>query len=275
MAVKTNECNELRLQNHALMEENARSRAFIEKLLRHPAFTPFLEDLSRDESLNTTIPAPRPASTISSTPTPTQNSTPQQFQQMPQAENPQVNMTLIPETHLDMSMLNLNQNWGMQNAGFTYQPQVYAVLELPEGPCQPIDTDVLSGKGGFMTEIEPPVAEVKPDYPVIERPIEVKSVEPVAPVEEEDEEERDPAFTLYYDSPAPSKTASTIASPVEVSTSLFGDVAPEKVFAHFELFISNDADSQALMERLERLCARMNPVFERLQALTSHLDMDC
>jgi hypothetical protein len=40
--MKSNECNELRTQNRSLMEENARSRAFIERLLRHQAFTPFL-----------------------------------------------------------------------------------------------------------------------------------------------------------------------------------------------------------------------------------------
>ena len=46
--MKVNEANELRSQNRLLMEENARSRAFIERLLRHQAFTPFLEELSRD-----------------------------------------------------------------------------------------------------------------------------------------------------------------------------------------------------------------------------------
>ena len=33
------------------MEENARSREFIERLLRHPAFHPFLDDLSRDPAI--------------------------------------------------------------------------------------------------------------------------------------------------------------------------------------------------------------------------------
>ena len=54
--MKVNEANELRAQNRLLMEENARSRAFIERLLRHQAFTPFLEELSRDESLQSKAP---------------------------------------------------------------------------------------------------------------------------------------------------------------------------------------------------------------------------
>jgi len=48
------------------MEENARSRAFIERLLRHQAFTPFLEELSRDESLE----AKPTMSSLSAAPTP-------------------------------------------------------------------------------------------------------------------------------------------------------------------------------------------------------------
>ncbi|RYO82757.1 hypothetical protein DL764_009561 [Monosporascus ibericus] len=52
VAHKTNENNDLRIQNRALMEENARLMVLIETLLPHPALTPFLEDISRDEVTN-------------------------------------------------------------------------------------------------------------------------------------------------------------------------------------------------------------------------------
>ncbi|KAF2466441.1 uncharacterized protein BDR25DRAFT_317815 [Lindgomyces ingoldianus] len=277
VAMKTNEANELRSQNRALMEENARSRAFIERLLRHQAFTPFLEELSRDESLEA-----KPSMSMSTAPTPTpaparKDINPyqgQQFGSISQPENPQIGMALIPETQLDLSILNLNtssNNWGMNSMNsFNFQqPQVYAVLELPEGPSTPIDTDALSGKGhgSFLAEDSSPIEDVKPDFPVIERPIESKKPAPV----EVDEEDDDPEFDLYRSSPAPSTITTTVA-PLEDHESLFGDASPEKVFAHFELFISDEAETQRLMERFERMCAAMEPAFQRIQALTSHLD---
>jgi hypothetical protein len=54
-ALKTNENKDLRIKNHVLIKENARSIALIETLLRHPALTPFLEDLSRDETIGSPI----------------------------------------------------------------------------------------------------------------------------------------------------------------------------------------------------------------------------
>lgn len=271
--MKTNECNELRTQNRALMEENARSRAFIERLLRHQAFTPFLEELSREENVQAKPAMPALSSSATPTPAPARREVNayqnQQFGGMSSApENPQIGMALIPETPLDISMLNLNSNnWGMNNLNsFNYQqPQVFAVLEVPEGPANPIDTDALSGKGHsafFAAEDESPVEEVKPDFPVIQRPVESTA----APVEVEEDE--DPEFDLYRSSPAP---VSTVA-PVEHHESLFGDANPEKVFAHFELFISDEAADQQLMERFEKQCAAMEAVYQRIASFTSHLD---
>jgi hypothetical protein len=265
--MKQNECNDLRSQNRALMEENARSRAFIERLLRHQAFTPFLEELSRDESLQS-----KPAMTaLQSAPTPApapvrQN---QQFNGLSQPDL-HIGMTTIPETQLDMSMLNLNSgNFAMNNMGsFNYQqPQVFAVLELPEGPSNPIDTDALSGKGhaAFSSEAESVSDEIKPDFPLIERPIESAQAAPVESAEEDDDCE----FELYRSSPA---LTSSVAAPIEDHEPLFGAANPEKVFAHFELFVSDEGADQELMERFERMCAAMEPAFQRIAAMTSHLD---
>lgn len=274
--MKTNECNELRTQNRALMEENARSRAFIERLLRHQAFTPFLEELSRDEGLEAK-PVMSAMSSASTTPTPAaprkqvnpyQNA---QFGALSQPENPQIGMALIPETPLDMSMLNLNSNnWGMNNvSSFNYQqPQVFAVLEVPEGPVNPIDTEALSGKGFssiFAAEDDSPIEEVKHDIPVIERPIE--SAKP-APVEVE-EDDMDPEFDLYRSSPVRSATATD--APLEARESLVREATSEKA-ARFELVVSDEAANERLMARFERQCARMETVYQRIAALTSHLD---
>ena len=274
--MKVNEANELRTQNRLLMEENARSRAFIERLLRHQAFGPFLEELSRDEALQPKASMASMPST--STPTvaapasaPFQQT--QQFSGLPESENLHVGMTMIPETQIDFSMLNLNNNgnnWGANN-GFNFQqPRVFAVLEVPEGPANPLDTEAMSGKGYsaiFNAEDDSPVEEVKPDFPVIEHPIQSEQSTCATTVEEEEEE--DSEYDLYSSSPARSSPA-TVSAPLENHEVLFTN--PEKALAHFSLVISDEAEEARLAERLERRIAAMEPVLQRLAAITSMLD---
>lgn len=270
--MKTNECNELRTQNRALMEENARSRAFIERLLRHQAFTPFLEELSRDETLDAKPAMPTLSGSTTPTPAPVRKDAGSfQGQQFGAMSQPQVGMTLVPEAPIDMSMLNLNSNsWAMNNgnSSFNYQqPQVFSVTELPAGPTNPLDMDVVSGKGYssiFAAEDDVPVEQVKADYPVVDR---VLPAEKPAPVEAEDDE--DPEFDLYNSAPA---STSVAPSTLESHESLFGDIPSEKVLAHFQLQISDEVADELKMARFQRQCAKMEAVFERVAALTSHLD---
>ena len=151
--MKVNETNELKAQNRALMDENARFRELTVKLLRHPAFTPFLEDISRDpalsDSLNKVTSSMNASAAAEPAPTPT---VPKDINPFSQNENLHIGMATIPETQLDFSALNLNgngNNWAMPTMnGFGFQqPQVFAVLEVPEGPAEPLDTEALSGKG--------------------------------------------------------------------------------------------------------------------------------
>jgi hypothetical protein len=271
--MKVNEANELRTQNRLLMEENARSRAFIERLLRHQAFGPFLEELSRDEALQPKAPmASMPSSsTPVAAPAPTQFQN-QQFGGMSQSENTHVGMTMVPEPQLDFSMLNLNNgnNWGASN-GFGYQPQpsVFAVHELPEGPVNPLDTETMSGKGYsaiFNAEDDSPAEEVKIAYPVIERPVQSDKSTATTIVESEDD-----ADDLYASSPAPSASASaSAAASIESHEVLFTN--PEKALAHYSLIVSDEAQEARLAERLERRIAAMEPVLQRIAAITSMLD---
>jgi type II secretory pathway pseudopilin PulG len=270
VAMKVNEANELRAQNRLLMEENARSRAFIERLLRHQAFTPFLEELSRDESLQSKAPMtsmPSTATPVTTAPAPTQFQQ-QQFNGMSQAENTHVGMTMVPEPQIDFAMLNLNNNnngnnWGANN-GFNFQqPVAFAVTELPEGPSNPLDIEAMSGKGYsaiLNAEDDSPVEEVKADYPVIERPIQSESA-----VAHEAEEE-DAEYDLYYSS-APSAASS---APLEDQEALFTN--PEKAFAHYSLVISDESNEARLAERLERKIAAMSPVMQRIADITSMFD---
>ncbi|KAH7080923.1 hypothetical protein FB567DRAFT_595253 [Paraphoma chrysanthemicola] len=270
IAGKTQEAQGLREENRILREENARSRAFIERLLRHQAFTPFLEELSREEGLQPKTPmAPMPSS---STPiaapaaAPFQN---QQFGGMSQPENTHVGMTLIPETQFDFSSLNINTNngnWGVNNGFGFAQPRVFAVHELPEGPVNPLDTEAMSGKGYsaiFNAEDDVVVDEVKPDFPVIERPVQTEQPAFTGPVEDEDEDD-------LYSSPVPS-TAATTSAAIENHEPLFTN--PEKALAHYSLVISDEAQEARLAERLERRIAAMEPALQRLASMTSMLDL--
>jgi hypothetical protein len=254
------------------MEENARSRAFIERLLRHQAFTPFLEELSRDESLQLKAPMASMPSTSTpavSAPAPATFQNQQQFAAQP--ENTHVGMTMVPETQFDFSALNINnnRNWNVNNGFGFQQPSVFAVHELPEGPVNPLDTSAMAGKGYsaiFDAEDESTDDEVKSDYPVIERPVQSAPAF-IAPVDEEDVDEDD----LYSSSYVPSLSATAPATPLENHEILFTN--PEKALSHYTLVVADEAQEARLAERLERRIARTEPVLQRLAALTSMLDL--
>ena len=157
VAVKAQEANTLRHENTALLQENERYRGLIETLLRHPAFTPFINDISNDPSVlgmsqmqpqqapqpNSMPPqqqpiAPTPqhedskpeflnfdASQLQIPTTQQQQSIPQ-----PQQQNERVGLATIPEN--DFSKLNLNNFQAMNFNNFSVN--AFAVTELPKGP---------------------------------------------------------------------------------------------------------------------------------------------
>ncbi|KAK8152874.1 hypothetical protein BKA80DRAFT_285400 [Phyllosticta citrichinensis] len=258
VAAKSNEANELRIENRALQEENARSQAFIERLLRHQAFVPFLEELSRDPALN--APTKMPAAPATQAPAQQNfNTAPPMIKESSHESSSQMGMSMIPEqSAMSYDMNNNNVNY-FPGSGFNFnQPQIYAVLELPEGPTNPFDLEGLCGKGS--SSIFSPVEDtVKADYPVIERP-EIVSEKPVAnePAEVEEVDDGNPDFALYYNSPTPSSVSNT--------ESLFGHIAPEKAFARIEVTLNNETPEQQ-QQRFERATAKLDAVCERVLAM--------
>ncbi|KAJ8607827.1 hypothetical protein MRB53_040020 [Persea americana] len=85
VAVKAQEAATLRSEYDALMQENERYRGFIETILRHPAFGPFMNDLSKDPSI---LGLPQQQNQSQQ---PSQNQAPQQQPQQPtqHAQQPQ------------------------------------------------------------------------------------------------------------------------------------------------------------------------------------------
>jgi len=280
LSVKTNEANELKLQNRALMEENARFRALSEKLLAHAAFRPFLDEISRDPELAQSLSKISGSSRQSATPTPQTHKDvdpystgSQQF--MPQ-QNQHVGMVMMPEPQIDFSSLNLGGNsWAMPTASMNnfQQHQVFAVLEVPE-PAEPIDIAALSGKSEDSTvesfahdlsskydhpeEIETP--ELPKDAPA-ERTT-ITSVEDSEPTSCQFDES-DPAFTLFASTSSTMSTApATFEHPV---------LSSEK--SHFELVIASDGAVQSSADRLTKICSRMDASCRKLDALFSTFDL--
>lgn len=156
--MKAQESNTLRQENTALMQENERYRSLIETLLRHQAFQPFIQDISRDPSV-LGMPAqrqhqPQPQQHQPSVTPTQQHPQPQQQQQqqqgppqqdakpdflnfdasqlqIPQAQPEQVGLAMIPEN--DFSKLNLNGFNSLNFNGFQ-RVNAFAVVNVPKGP---------------------------------------------------------------------------------------------------------------------------------------------
>ncbi|KAF2423518.1 hypothetical protein EJ08DRAFT_701166 [Tothia fuscella] len=259
LSVKTNEANDLKAQNHALMEENARFRALSEKLLSHAAFRPFLEEISRDPELAQSLSTISGSARQSATPTPQPShkdvdafSGSQQFMQQ---QNQHVGMVMMPEPQLDFSQLNLGgNNWALPAGMTNFQShQVFAVMDVPE-PVEPIDVAALSGKTED-TVVESFSEQSKYDYPAeIETPVhskdEVAFAQSSAETGEESTstiyqfDESDDAFTLYANN-------ASSAAPLKLEYPVISNGKP-----HFELVITSDSDTQSSSDRLDSICAQ-------------------
>ncbi len=286
LAAKTNEANDFRAQNQALMAENQRLSDLTRMLLSSSAFSTFLNDLSTNGMPAPTASAPEHPTTKQATVVqpkirkdPNPHRLAHQQVQGHQQGSAQVGMTLIPDNALDFSTLDLNNSAFASHMDHGYNhAQVFSVVEFPQGPAvDRIDTAALSGKSSNFVGSYSSDDDCKCQVPAIERlPVVKEKVEeesiPTSPCADVDFDESDPAFALFMD--AASSVKSTPAEPQEL---LLGGVESEKVFARLELVVEDqdeNADgtvSAATMERLERMCSRLEAAFERIGNVTSHL----
>lgn len=253
----------LRAENRALADENKRLADLTRMLLSSPSFSDFLNHLTVEAQ---PLPQAQPAQ-------PQQQET---ARQVPKDVNPyaaqqhvqhqQIGLAMIPEQNMDFSILNLDTA-----DTFSYQPQVFAVLETPEPT---LDAAMLSGKTSSFAEERFEQDNEKSEMPVIERPSAVKKEEVVAAIPVDEEFESNPAFALYHDSPVVERL-----QPVELDTDglsnidIFGGIEPEKVLARYELVDASEEEVVATlaMAKVERICANMEEVTARLERLTCDL----
>lgn len=272
VASKTNEANDLRMQNRALMEENARLTDLTRMLLSSPHFSSFLNDISVNGP-----PAPQPTQPSATQaplqtrplkdPNPNRIATDIQMRQ-----DHQVGMAMVPEQGFNFPAVEMNgPGW---NSGIDMNfnnTTVFAVLDVPQGP--PVDSAIISGKSS--NSVGPlPSEDIKDQVPSIERPpteeVEAEK-DPSAIHPNVDIDQSDPSLALFLDQPS---GQSRTASPFE---DMFGGVEPEKVFARYDLVVEGssldepDAVSASTMSRFERICASMESAFQRVSSFTSYL----
>ena len=286
IAAKSQEADELRAKNEALMVENARLGDLTRMLLSSPAFSSFLADLSGTGAPNPITDLSRlqsHASTSQSQPSAARKDVnPNQVaprQTQPQGQN---NLTMIPEeSSFDYTTTESANTGYTDNMDFgLYDAQVYAVTEVPQGPA--VDTmrfANLHGKSSNFVGPCPSVDDIKDEPLTIESmPPAVGKMEMPEPIEtpivDLDIEASDPAFALFIDQPIPSSTAPLCA--VAPEDRIFGEIELEKAFGRVELIVEDESKdseeiSSATIERFERLCSRLDAASARILAITPHL----
>lgn len=284
VAAKTNEANDYRARNEALLAENQRLSDLTRMLLSSSAFSTFLNDLTTTGMSTPSVSAPEQSPPTQATTVPSKtrkDPNPHQLAQLHaldrQQGGAQVGMALIPDNTLDFSTLDLNNNVfaGSINHGYTHA-QVFSVTDVPQGPAvDRFDSSALSGKSSNFVGLSSSSDDCKYQVPVIERiPVATEGKEEDAtrtlPDPTVDFDDSDPAFALFMDGSPPVDAASE--EPQEL---LFGSFEAEKVFARLEIITDDEsADgtvSAATMERFEGMCFRLEAAFQRVSNVTSHL----
>ncbi|KAE8348002.1 hypothetical protein BDV28DRAFT_10604 [Aspergillus coremiiformis] len=270
VAARTNEAHELRLQNRALYEENARLTDLARMLLSSPNFSQFLDEMpvngiptsvqSQGSQQQQPQPHPQPQPPLQ-TNVPKDASHGHGTQEFTMQQNPQVGMVIVPNQGLDVAAMGMNNAGWNSGIDMNYNASVFAVLEVPEPPV--IDTEFLSGKSSGVESYLPEVPNAKNEMPLFDRIVVGEEPdEGSVGIENPDVEfdESDPAFALFADSPV---------TPHQESLYSPNGVQLEKAAHAFELLVENEP--QATMNRFSYLCYTMEAAFQRVSMVTSHL----
>ncbi|PBP26230.1 bZIP transcription factor [Diplocarpon rosae] len=229
----------------------SRRKDLTRMLLSSPSFSGFLDTLASNPA------AAQTAQAIQQPPPPPQGA---RKDVNPYAGQPQmppppqhIGMTMIPEHHMDFSMPDITPS-------YSYQPQVFSVLSLPETV---IDPEILSGKSSCsFTPLSSD--DEKVELPTLERIPAPHPDQVELPAGVDEEFDADPAFALYAVSPAAPEPKTESPRP---DLSFVNRLSPKP--AHYELVPR--ADDEAALRRVERLTRDLDACVERLLSLTRHL----
>jgi hypothetical protein len=258
VAARTNEAHEVRLQNRALYEENARLNDLARMLLGSPHFSNFLNEMEGPQQQQPQQ-QPQPQQqqaqpTMQAMPKENNANRAQEFQMQ---QNPQPNMVMMPNQSMDPNMAINNAGW---NSGIDMSfgnASVFAVMEVPEGPAY--DAEVLSGKSSSFSIPE----SSKNEAYIVDTPTTDSYRQSDIGVANPDVEldESDPAFALFVDSPAPTSCDAEFTF----------EGIPSKKASQYELVVDNSKVSDSAKSTFNALCQSIDAAFERVSAVTSHL----
>ena len=281
IAAKAAEADELRAKNEALMKENAQLHELTRSLLSSPAFSEFLKEAGAQAPASAPATTQAPAVKNEPTPQPTKkdinpNSAVAQSSQSQQFDAPYIGMAMIPEHPVDLNTYESNTDSWANNMDFSlYDQQVFAVTSLPEGPAIDQLTPAFKSDKMSASILPLPTSEsAKDDAPVIAKmpctDAAESSTEPVVLNEDVDFDESDPAFALFSDC-----AASTKSSDNEVEEPIFGHIQLEKAFGRVELIIEDETINtseldSASMETFQRLCSNLEALSERISLAVPH-----
>ncbi|KAL6237749.1 hypothetical protein BDW75DRAFT_203020 [Aspergillus navahoensis] len=269
VAQKTNEAHELRQQNRALCDENARLTDLVRQLLSSPSFSHYLDEQPNVNGLpNTQVPLPhlpqqsqhptipQPAMQQSNPiKEPTPNHGQQGFQM--QQQNSQMGMMMVPSQGIDVPTMNMNN--GGWNSGIDFNPSVFAVLEVPEPLA--LDIDALSGKrSGFEGTSLTDASSNKAAPFLACNPNEEQTAVDAGDVNV-DIDVSDPVLALFADQPQQSMSA--------IAQNLSFDGIESGKASAYELGV--ESDSKVAASRLAYLCSSMEDAFQRVSMMTAHL----
>ena len=242
------------------MEENARSREFIERLLRHPAFHPFLDDLSRDPAI-----AEAASQKVSSkskdgrSVNHNSDAVPQIQDRLSHDESPSKDSSEVKES--------LSGNpWPVpdMDIGTFESPNVFAVLDLPRierllpEEHRLFDKDeMLSVHTDFGLEKDGSDATYMPAVDVSE-----KSGSLFA------NDAKGPGFDLFDDQTSTSFNLSHYSQSALQASKLIDD---SSLPANLQSF--NESINDPSFDRIRRICTRMNPIYARISSMTAHLEL--
>lgn len=254
IAGKVNENHDLKLQNKALLEENARLSDLTRMLLSSPAFSSFLDTLATNP--NSAAPQHSPIDAQQMRPMSDRSQAHANVAKDPPPHMPaqHVGMTMIPEPPRALSILDHHVE-----GSYGYQPRVYSVLSVPD---MVIDPEVLSGKSSthrIEEKMEAPELEVAP--------CEREDVSPVTDDQIDETFDADPAFALFTDRRS-TTSSSTLKRPN------FDQLSSKP--RHYELKLVGptpqaDEESMHTICRLLRKCQGLEAMASRLETLTGEL----
>lgn len=252
LATKSQEANDLRVQNQQLQEENNRLTDLTRMLLSSQSFSGFLQELSQSGLPPPNVPKNiQQQKSVQAQPHPqpvkkdvSSNAASQQLQ----AQHPQIGMALIPETPIDYSALQPSNGW--MNTLPANDFHVYAVTELPTPPI--LDIEALSSKPSFNKGVSKGVKEV-PQLPAMPAQTKQSTHSEAAQVDESVTLDRE-SFALYFSShtgdnnqSSKGRNSNGISSVVRVS----------------------QEESEAV---LKKLCSDLEDSCDKLSKYTSHMD---